>query len=427
MYLLYNLIALAVIVMYLPAYLARRKFHRGFLRRLGVLPQGLMMKRPVWVHAVSLGEARSVRALVEMLRSAYPQKQFVLSTVTATGNKVARQMAREVDLVTYLPLDFSFIVRNTIARTNPCIFIIAETEIWPNLISCLFKRNIPIVIVNGRISDRSLRGYRLIRFLIEPILRKVSLFCVQSDSDAARFASLGVKPQNIRVSGNIKFDIEDNPRPKEEAAGYRRKLGLGEGDRLLVCGSTHPGEEENLLNIYRQLSRDYRGLRLLIAPRHPERAMQIEGLVRKAGFEAFATGRLAEGGTKDGKVFVVDSIGELMGYYAAADLVFVGGSLVKKGGHNILEPAVLAKPVIFGPYMFNFRDIVRMFLDNQAALSVRDSAELELGLRGLLDNPAKALDLGSRGRQLILANRGATGRVLKEIKPFFSSPDHPFI
>jgi 3-deoxy-D-manno-octulosonic-acid transferase len=334
-------------------------------------------------------------------------------------------MAREGDLVTYLPLDFSFSVRNTIARINPCIFIIAETEIWPNLISCLFGRGIPVVIVNGRISDRSFRGYRIIKFLFEPILRKVSLFCVQSDSDAARFVALGVAPQNIRVSGNMKFDIEDNPRLEDDAAGYRRKLGLGEGDRLLVCGSTHPGEEELLLDVYRQLSGDYRRLHLLLAPRHPERSVQVGDLIRKAGFQPSATSRLGQGGSKGEKVFIVDSIGELMGYYAAADLVFIGGSLIKKGGHNILEPAVLAKPVIFGPYMFNFRDIARMFLDNQAALSVRGSGELKTRLKELLDNPAKALLLGVRGRQLILENRGATGRILKEIESFLPASGSP--
>ncbi|MFA5114543.1 MAG: 3-deoxy-D-manno-octulosonic acid transferase [Candidatus Omnitrophota bacterium] len=425
MRLVYNLIALAVTLAYLPAYLARRKFHRGFLRRLGILPQDLMMKRPIWIHAVSLGEAKAVRTLVEILRSVYPQKQFVFSTVTTTGNKIAREMAREGDLVTYLPLDFSFSVRNTIARINPCIFIIAETEIWPNLISCLFGRGIPVVIVNGRISDRSFRGYRIIKFLFEPILRKVSLFCVQSDSDAARFVALGVAPQNIRVSGNMKFDIEDNPRLEDDAAGYRRKLGLGEGDRLLVCGSTHPGEEELLLDVYRQLSGDYRRLHLLLAPRHPERSVQVGDLIRKAGFQPSATSRLGQGGSKGEKVFIVDSIGELMGYYAAADLVFIGGSLIKKGGHNILEPAVLAKPVIFGPYMFNFRDIARMFLDNQAALSVRGSGELKTRLKELLDNPAKALLLGVRGRQLILENRGATGRILKEIESFLPASGSP--
>jgi len=420
MFLFYDLIALILSLFFLPLYLLRRKFHRGFPARLGFLPKNLNLNRPVWVHAVSLGEAKAVRGLVEGLRQNYPGKKLVISTVTATGNKVAKGMAAVGDLVTYLPLDFSFIIGKVIERVNPSVFIIAETEIWPNLISCLYRKNIPVVIVNGRISDRSFGGYRLIKFFLQPILKKVSLFCAQSGTDAQRLKALGVPPEKIQVSGNMKFDIEVNPHLEQEAKGYRHKLGLAASDKLLVCGSTHSKEEEILLKVYRDLLKDWPNLKLLIAPRHPERAMEIEALILKEGLAALRLSRLGLITKTGDEIFILDSVGELMQYYAAADLVFMGGSLVKKGGHNILEPAMLARPVLFGPYMFNFRDIAGLFLKHQAAIAVRNTDNLKLRLNELLDNPLKAEDLGRRGRGLISANRGATRKNLASLKKFLS-------
>jgi len=422
MFMIYDLTALVLSLFFLPLYLLRRKFHRGFLARLGLLPRNLNLTNPIWVHAVSLGEAKAVKGLVEGLRKIYPEKKFVISTVTTTGNKVAKAMVRKGDLLTYLPLDFSFIIRSVIDRVNPAIFIIAETEIWPNLITCLYRRNIPVVIVNGRISDHSFQGYRCIKFLLRPILKKVTLFCVQTDTDRQRLMALGVAAEKIRVNGNMKFDLDDSLRLEEEAKSYRNRLGLTERDRLLVCGSTHPREEELLLGAYQDLLKDYPGLRLLIAARHPERSAEIEALVQKKGFTALRLSLLdASAPDKTGRrIFILDSVGELMRYYAAADIVFIGGSLVRKGGHNILEPAALAKPVVFGPYMFNFRDITGLFLKNQAALLVHSGEELKLKLRELLDNPLGALNLGSRGQRLILDNRGATPKNIESLTAFLS-------
>ena len=206
MFILYDLIFLVFTLIYLPIYLFRGKFHRGFLARLGILPKNLSLDRPVWIHAVSLGEAISTRGLVEELRKAYPHKKFALSTVTATGNKIAREISRTGDFVTYLPLDFSFTVKTVINRINPGLFIIAETEIWPNLIAHLSKKGIPIVTVNARISDSSFKGYSAIKPLIKPILNKISLFCAQADLDADRLKKLGVAADKIKVTGNMKFD-----------------------------------------------------------------------------------------------------------------------------------------------------------------------------------------------------------------------------
>jgi 3-deoxy-D-manno-octulosonic-acid transferase len=277
-----------------------------------------------------------------------------------------------------------------------------------------------VVIVNGRISDHSFRGYFMIKFLLHPILNRISLFCMQGDDDARRLMALGVSPDKLRVNGNMKFDIGDNSLLQEEARVYRNGLGLTGADKLWVCGSTHPGEEEAILGVFQDLLKDYPSLRLLIAPRHPERSVEIEGLIQRKGFLPLRLSQLDSGiGDRSARrVFILDSVGQLMRYYAASDVVFMGGSLVKKGGHNILEPAALARPVIFGPYMFNFRDIARLFLRKQAAVLVHNKEELKVALKELLDDPGKAEGLGARGQGLISDNRGATRRNLESLKSF---------
>ncbi|MFA5095876.1 MAG: 3-deoxy-D-manno-octulosonic acid transferase [Candidatus Omnitrophota bacterium] len=419
MFILYDLIFLLFTLICLPVYLLKGKFHQGFAQRAGILRGGDDLKRPIWVHAVSLGEAIAVAGLVEGLRKVYPAKKFVISTVTPTGNKIARNLAKRGDLVTYLPLDFSFIVRRVINRINPGIFIIAETEIWPNLITCLHRKNIPIVTVNARISDNSFRGYSAIKPLISPILNKVSLFCAQADTDAVRLRQLGVAAEKIRVTGNMKFDIHDCADLEKYRAEYRDKLGMGPGNRLLVAGSTHRGEEGTILAIYKKLLPKFPGLRLLLCPRHPERAGEVEKIVSKSGFNAL---RISRSNRPTGQpanrptIFILDTVGNLMNFYCASDIVFVGGSLIKKGGHNILEPASCGKPVIFGPYMFNFRDISRMFLEKNSAIMARTPEELEGGIRRLSEDTGFAAAMGERAAKLIAGNRGAALRNIEAIK-----------
>ena len=244
MFIIYDLLFLIFALVYLPVYFFRGKLNSGLLRRVGFLPAQLNLDRPIWIHAVSVGEAVAIRGLVVQLRKVYPQKKIVISTVTATGNKIAQGLVNPGDFLTYLPLDFSFIVKHVLNKINPCIFIIAETEIWPNLITGLYKMKIPVVTVNGRISDGSYGGYRAIKFFIRPILRMVKQFCVQSEADALRLQSLGVDKQNIQVTGNLKFDINLDQVAKIDGQIYRQKLRLTQNDKLLVCGSTHPQEEE---------------------------------------------------------------------------------------------------------------------------------------------------------------------------------------
>lgn len=419
MFIIYDLVFLAFVLVYLPVYLLKGKFHRGFARRLGALPGDLALDKPVWIHAVSVGEVAAAGKLIQGLRQAYPEKKFFITTVTPTGNKVARGMIRPGDCLSYLPLDFSFIVRRVIERVKPGLFILMETELWPNLITRLDKKGIPIVILNGRISDRSCAGYGRIKFLLRPLLRRIRLFCVQTKSDAQRFIRLGAPEERVKVSGNMKFDIADFGLAAIDASGLRLKLGLRDNQKLLVAASTHPGEEGMLLEVYQKLLADFPGLRLLLAPRHPERAKEIEKIVLKAGLTPLCISGLS-GQAAGNEVFILDSIGELVGYYALADAVFVGGSLVKKGGHNILEPASLARPVVFGPHMFNFRDISGLFLENKAALMVSSPGQLKDELAGLLSNASRAKELGRRAEGLVSENRGATQRNLAFLEKYLS-------
>jgi 3-deoxy-D-manno-octulosonic-acid transferase len=420
MFIIYDLVFLIVAIFYLPIYLFRKKFHRGFLSRLGILPKNLRLNKPVWVHAVSVGEAKAIKGLVEGLRRIYPDKQFVISTVTPTGNKIAQGLAGPQDLVTYLSLDLSFIVKSVIGRINPSLFIIAETEIWPNLINCLYKRKIPVIIVNGRISDASFKGYMCVKFLLKAILTKIGFFCVQTLRDSQRLQSLGVDKGKIQITGNMKFDAVTDL--KTDTQDYKLILGLKDEDRLLVAGSTHPGEEEIVLGAYKGLLEKFPNLKLLIAPRHPERSKDIAGIVSGLGLcSVFVSATAFECNCVTRLVFILDTIGQLVNFYNIADVVFVGGSLVKKGGQNILEPGSLGKPVLFGPHMFNFRDIADLFLSNKAAILVRNEEDLRDRVTDILNNPALASGLGEVARQLILQNQGATERNLQYIRKIIAT------
>jgi 3-deoxy-D-manno-octulosonic-acid transferase len=417
MFIIYDLIFLLIAIIYLPFYLLKKKFHKGFFRRLGLLPRGMKLNKPIWIHAVSVGEVMVIRGLLEELRGIWPGKSFVISTVTPTGNKIARGIACEKDFITYLPLDLSFIVRCVIDRIEPALFIIAETELWPNLISYLKEKNIPIIIVNARISDSSFSGYSFIKFFIKPFLKKINLFCVQTNTDAQRLISLGVPRNNIETTGNMKFDLKDYTDYKKDYTDYKLKMGLKSSEKLLVAASTHPGEEEFILGAYRKLLEEFPDLRLLIAPRHPQRAKEIEKLVARFGFQAIFISilNLTPDTHNLRPVFILDTVGELLYFYSIADIVFVGGSLVKKGGHNILEPASLEKAILFGPYMFNFRDIRDLFLQDNAAILVHNREELKTAIRNLLNNPGEIATLGRRAKNLILSNQGATKKNLQFI------------
>ncbi|MCU0666575.1 MAG: 3-deoxy-D-manno-octulosonic acid transferase [Candidatus Omnitrophica bacterium] len=412
---IYNIIFLLYALVSLPVLAVKGKLHRGLWMRLGFLAQELKFNNPIWIHAVSVGEVMAMRAFILKLKSAYPNKEIIISTVTATGNKVARQIV-SVDKVIYLPLDFSFSVERFIQRIKPALLVVAETELWPNLIQGFWRHKIPVAVVNARISDRSFGRYQIMRFFFKAILRKISIFCAQTDLDAWRLEQIGVGKDKIKVTGNLKFDVEIKQSSGQEVY-LRQALGIKSGVPVLVAASTHPGEEEQLLRVYQKLLPDFSSLRLVIAPRHPERSSEVKRIVEKKGLSAQLISKMDKPkGAKE--ILILDTIGKLMDYYAISDVVFMGGSLTKNGGHNILEPAILGKPVLFGPFMFNFRGIAKLFLDKEAVIGVANEDQLVASLKDLLSYPQKALSLGEKAKQLVLAGRGAAENNLRVIKDY---------
>ena len=375
--------------------------------------------RVVWLHAVSVGEALAARPLCQELKRRYPDLRLFVTTTTVTGQAVAKAQLREAELVGYFPFDWGFAVRRVIDRIGPELVILMESELWLNFLSECDERKIPVVVVNGRISDRSFSRAQRVRFFIRRLYGLVTQFVMQSEVDAARAVALGARPERVMAGGNLKYDAGDGRWQLDEAR--REELGRvlfpgGESKRpLIVAGSTHPGEEAAVLRAFEGVRGS--GVRLLLAPRHPERFGEVAALVGATGMTLVrrsSVGKeLPAGGAE---VILLDSIGELAMVYDLATLVFIGGSLVPVGGHNILEPALAGRPIVVGPHMHNFREMTAEFLRADALIQIRAAGvvEQEKRLREvfelLLGEPERARQLGERARRVVEANRGATSR-----------------
>jgi 3-deoxy-D-manno-octulosonic-acid transferase len=423
MYLLYSLVLALLALGYLPLFLVRKVWGAGYpvaLReRLGFVrvPPPPLPKARFWVHAVSVGEVMAAVPLVQALRLRWPAADVVVSTVTATGDQVARARLPEAAATFTFPLDFPGAARRAVRRVDPAAFIALETEIWPNLLRALRRAGVPAVLVNGRISDRSYRRYRLVRGLFRRVLEDVALFCMQSEEDARRIISLGARPERVLVTGNLKMETPLSHAGTAEI--WRRLLHLGQAP-VVVAGSTHRGEEAVVLDAYRAVRRDADGLRLVLAPRHPERLDEVEGLVRSRDLGVVRRSRVSPGDTPD--VILVDTMGELASLYAVADVIYVGGSLVPIGGHNVVEPALHAKPVIFGPHMTNFREAASLLLRADAAIQVGSGSELTAVLARLLaDAPARQA-LGQAAWSAVRTHQGACVRTVAAIERMLALP-----
>ena len=417
---IYDLFFALFSLIYLPYLLIKSKAHKDFSQRFGKLPlifKTLSTFRPIWIHAVSVGEVLAVKNFTQKLHEKFPDKKIVLSTTTKTGNATANKVISGDILKFYFPLDFSFIVKKVIDAINPCCFVVMETELWPNLISVLSKRNIPIILINGRISDKSFKGYKRIKFLFGSILKKINIFCMQTARDAERIETLGACNSKIKVTGNMKFDVEILP----GLGCLKKNLGLEEPSKLIIAGSTHPGEEEVVLAAYKDLLKSFSDLELLIAPRHAERSKTIKKLSEKYGFKTRFLSERRRPKPKN-TVLILDTLGCLGRLYSLSELVFIGGSLVKKGGHNLVEPAIYGKPIVFGPYMSNFRSMAKLFLENKAAIQVHDKTDLLDIFRTLLNDKEKRDALGLNARNLLNGSSGATDKNVGEVMQLIS-PD----
>jgi len=425
LYLAYSLLLAAAFVLALPFYVwkGRRagKYLPTFRERMGRLPPSLGRGEgpAVWIHAVSVGEVLTARILVAPLKQRLPGHRVLLSTSTTTGRAVAERSVQGADGLFFAPFDWPGPVREVLDRVHPALLVLVETEIWPNLIHQAHARGVRVAVVNGRISPRSFGRYRAVRGLLSRVLAEVDLFLMQSEPHAERARQIGAPPERIRALGNLKFDaLGDEGAPAE----LGRLIRGGAGDRpLWVAGSTVEGEEPLVLAAFKAVRERAPAARLLVAPRHPERFAEVAAAVEAAGFACARRSTLGGAGW-NGDVLVLDTLGELARVYATATVVFVGGSLVPAGGHNVLEAAVAGKPVIVGPHMENFQEIADEFQAEGALVVVNSAEELGREVAGLIADPVRRSALGGAARALVDRNRGALARTVDALVALATRP-----
>lgn len=422
-WILYQVLFAIGFTLMLPRFLfrmARRGgYARDFAQRFGFyrpeVRASLAKGGSVWIHAVSVGEMFVALRLMRDWRVREPSVRFVLSTTTSTGYAIAQKEVKEPDAFIYFPLDMPFVMRRILKLMKPRALVLVELELWPNLVRQATRRAIPVVLINGRISDRSFRGYQKVRMFTSRILPLLKLICAQSKADADRLIALGAPADRVHVMGSAKYDVAQ-PDPDGETKAYQalEAAGLVENVRLLLGGSTWPGEESILLDGFKDLRAKHPSLRLVLAPRHVERSEAVANEILSKGFTLV---RRTEG-KRDGPqadVFLLDTTGELKNFYAMAEVIFVGKSLTEHGGQNIIEPALFGKPVVVGPNMENFRVIVADFLKVGGLVQVNDGKSLIAAIDDLLTNPDKAGKLGQAGARLLREQSGAMQRTLDRV------------
>ena len=429
-YILYDLTLLTSGFFLLPYFVLRSfrkgKIRKGIRERFGFYSKVKLAKingrLPIWIHSVSVGETRAAVPLIRALRQEYPDACLLVTTVTETGQEAAQKL-KEADLCLYFPFDLTLIVRRVLATIKPAAVIIVETEIWPNLVRLASDSGIPLALVNGRLSDRSFPRYKKAKFFIQNILDNFSVFCMQSELDGQRIQEIGAAKEKVTVTGNLKFDSKIITYSSAETEKTFEELNISYGMPVWVAGSTHEGEEEDLIRVYIRLLKDWPGLIFILVPRHPNRCGSVGDMIRSHGlsYSLRSQGGLEIKPGANGKVFLVDTMGEMLKMYSLADIVFVGGSLVPVGGHNILEASMVKKAVVFGPFMNNFKHISKLLQKANAGICVQDKEELFHCLDKLLRSPELRQSLGNNGFHLLEKNKGATEKTLNVLKTILRS------
>ena len=393
------------------------KYRRGFSERAGRIPARLGTagsggQRAIWVHAVSVGEVLAVSGLVSQIRKTFPEHRIVISTTTDTGQDLARKRFGEEN-VFYFPLDFAFAIRPYLRALQPEIIVLAETEFWPNLLRLGRASSARIVVVNARISNRSWPRYERFRWALRKMLADVDLFLAQTDEDGDRLESIGADPSRVQVTGNLKFDVS-LPTPPAIVERLRKSLAAEGSGPVVVCGSTVDDEEAPLLKAFENVLVSHPHAVMILAPRHPQRFDNVAILIQQMNIR-LQRRSLWQEEPLGGGVFLVDTIGELSALYALADVAFVGGSLVPRGGHNIIEPAQHGVAIVTGTHTENFRDIVGLF-HGRDAVRIVSLSELPLTLMHLLADDGERRALGRRAKETIMSQMGATSRTLEAIR-----------
>ena len=433
MYLFYSLILLFYFVALFPVIAYKRLRYRKPLGvsadRFGYISEAVNPNQEpsIWIHAVSVGEVLAARALLQDLRQHYPNHRLVISTTTVTGREVAEQLQDLVDSVFYAPLDFSQFVTRALDRVLPEMVLFIDTEIWPNWLRACRRRGVRTVIVNARISDRSYRRYRFVQPFMKSVLANLDFVCAQTQRWGQRFVELGFRSGNVAVTGSLKFDALGPVSTEAGLATGNPMLGIfgfAENRQVLMAASTLKGEEQPVLKAFQRIQEARDDAILIVVPRHPERAQDVFRLAEQMGFTVMLRSALTVDEFNVSDVVVVDSIGELPWLFQLATVVFVGGSLVPAGGHNILEPAVFGKPIVFGPYMENFLEIADLFLRRSAAIQVSSATVLQDEVVDLMVDPERRARVGDAARLLVEEEKGARVKTLAAITELLP-PERP--
>jgi 3-deoxy-D-manno-octulosonic-acid transferase len=430
MYLAYSLLLSLGLLVLIPHFifqaLAHGKYISGLKQRLGSIPP-IAGKPVIWLHCVSVGETQAARPLAQLLKQQFPHHALVISTITLTGQKLARDVFRDhAEGVFYFPFDWRWSVRRALKTINPSAVLIMETELWPNFMRECKARRVPVALVNGRISRQSFRRYRLIRFFLKRVLSSLSMAVMQSEADAERLKFLGMPAEKLFTAGNLKFDAELASGLSDKTSEIRDRFGLQSNVPLVLAASTHAPEEEIILESIKQL-KSKQPVRLMLAPRHPERFNEVASLVQNSGLSWARRTAAPDSNDSNSAVILLDTIGELPATYSLAEVVFVGGSIVKRGGHNVLEPAAAAAAVVTGAYTHNFHAIVDLMEEAGAIVQLPPvkgpdvTRELTNVLDKLLASPELRGDLGRRAKQMVTNNQGAAERTIKLIAPLLAT------
>jgi 3-deoxy-D-manno-octulosonic-acid transferase len=390
------------------------KYRQGWgAKFLGRVPLRSRERPGIWLHAVSVGEVNLLQPLLAAIENRHPDWECVISTTTRTGYELARRKYAPRS-VFYCPLDFSWAVRNALRRIQPRLLVLVELELWPNLIRGAKRAGIPVAIVNGRLSESSGRGYQRIGFLVKRLIASIDLLAVQNEEYAQRFRQLGASPWQLQVTGSLKFDGIDQDRGNPATQELAALAGITDQETVFLAGSTQYPEEQIALAVFQKMAKDYPQLRLILVPRHPERFAEVATLLDQQAADWQLRSELGPAATKPpSRILLVDAMGELAAWWGTARIAFVGGSLGKRGGQNMIEPAGYGAAVCFGPHTHNFRDIVEMLLHREAAVVVHDEVELQAFVQQCLDDPTACQQLGARAQQLVASQDGATERTLQ--------------
>lgn len=435
MYFIYSLLLAVGFLVLLPRFLYdafhHGKYVAGFRERLGTLSPANGQPL-IWIHCVSVGETQAARPLVLQLKKQLPDHRLAISTTTLTGQTLAREIFKQdAEKIFYFPFDWRWSVRRTLKALRPEAVLIMETELWPGFLRECERQQIPVAVLNGRLSERSFRRYRLFRGFMSQVLRGVSLAIMQTEADAGRLRLLGIAPEKVQVSGSLKFDAGALPLNDALTTELRERFNFTDDSPLILAASTHGPEERIVLEAFKRFIGKTPNARLLIAPRHPERFGEVAALLEASGLSSARRNAPQKESDSIAKVILLDTIGELQSVYSLATIVFVGGSIAKTGGHNILEPAAVGACIMTGAHTYNFREIVEEFVHAEAIIqlpSMPDSEatlELEKLFTGLLGDSDKRRALGERAKQLVNQNRGATERTMESLKILLANPVMP--